>query len=75
MNLTSPLAWWAAIKWRIERPARQPDFGDMGTAFGLDASLEDAPEALPPPTRHWKGRFDVEAPRVRLVPPRLRRTG
>ena len=43
MNLMTGLAWLAAL--RQQRPERResPDLADMGTAFGLDASLAAAP--------------------------------
>ena len=44
--------WWSTLTWRRGRSSSQPDFADMGTAFGLDASLDDAgpsPAARPEP--------------------------
>jgi len=37
------MAWWRGLRWRWKAPrvARDPnDMGDMGTAFGLDASMQ-----------------------------------
>ena len=40
MNKGNHSPWWTMISWRGKAAAdRQPDFADMGTAFGLDASL------------------------------------
>jgi hypothetical protein len=39
MNWSSSLAWLAALAARRERGFAQTDRGDMGTAFGLDASI------------------------------------
>jgi len=41
MSWHSSLSWLAALfSLRGARRAREPDHGDMGTAFGLDASLD-----------------------------------
>jgi hypothetical protein len=32
--------WWAAIGLRRAEPAPDTDYADMGTAFGLDASMK-----------------------------------
>jgi hypothetical protein len=39
MNWSSSLAWLAALAARRERGFAETDRGDMGTAFGLDASI------------------------------------
>jgi hypothetical protein len=31
--------WWSALVLRRSAPAEDTDYADMGTAFGLDASL------------------------------------
>lgn len=31
--------WWSALVLRRSDPAQDTDYADMGTAFGLDASL------------------------------------
>jgi hypothetical protein len=39
--------WFGAMAQRREQARSSPDFGDMGTAFGLDASMEaDAAQSL-----------------------------
>jgi len=38
--------WWRWLRRTPARPRRKPDFGDHGTAFGLDLSLEQ--ERRPP---------------------------
>ena len=48
MNWNTGLAWLAALgRPHTTRPAGDPDHADMGTAFGLDASLRrfDADDA------------------------------
>ena len=46
MNLLHGLAWLASIASRRKTSVSEPDFADMGTALGLDASigLESQPE-------------------------------
>lgn len=40
MNLTNGIEWLASLaKQHAIGGAEEPDFADMGTAFGLDASL------------------------------------
>ena len=43
MNLIPGLAWFAALRWHRPERRQTPDLADMGTAFGLDASM-----AMPP---------------------------
>ena len=38
-------AWWSTMGLHKPEPARDTDFADMGTAFGLDASMVALPEA------------------------------
>lgn len=42
--------WWRWLRRTPVRPRRKPDFGDYGTAFGLELSLEQERNApgLPP---------------------------
>ncbi len=43
MRRTRGISWWRALRgrWVAARAARDPDDrGDMGTAFGMDASLQ-----------------------------------
>ena len=44
MKLRNTLAWLASITFR-RRAQPESDFADMGTAFGLDASLMDSAAA------------------------------
>jgi hypothetical protein len=41
--------WWASMKLHRQEPAPDTDYADMGTAFGLDASLRPEDAAPPPP--------------------------
>lgn len=44
MNWSNGLSWLSALKsWRIERIERGRDQAEMGTAFGLEASLAGSP--------------------------------
>lgn len=45
MNKVSNQAWWSTMGFHKPEPARETDYADMGTAFGLDASMAPAPEA------------------------------
>ena len=58
MNWENGLAWLAA-RARVRRAPRtgSPDHGDVGTAFGLDASFDAAPEPTPVPPAP-AGRWD-----------------
>jgi hypothetical protein len=47
MNWSARFSWWAALRSGRETRSAEADRGDMGTAFGLDASLE-SPATLPP---------------------------
>jgi hypothetical protein len=47
MNLVPTFAWFTHFKWHVPRRSSPPDFADMGTAFGLDASLDSEPAVLP----------------------------
>jgi len=66
MNWSEGLSWLAALGKRRHPPARDTDCADMGTAFGLDASLgapsvSEASHAAGPatqPAAHWKDRLD-----------------
>lgn len=62
MNWSSGFTWFSAWQARrAERRASGPDHGDMGTAFGLDASFGPvdppaaegvSPSPSPPPWEH-----------------------
>jgi hypothetical protein len=74
MNLRSSMTWWSGFKWRMPRPLVARDLADMGTAFGLDASLDLEPAE--PESRRAKaqknGRPVTGAPQQRAqggVPP------
>jgi hypothetical protein len=45
MNEARKQGWWSTVGFRKPEPARETDFADMGTAFGLDASMGPTPEA------------------------------
>lgn len=72
MNLVPPKAWLSAFRWQLPRRASGPDFADMGTAFGLDASLEAEPG--PPPAQE-KRRPGLGAPSGQRWLAGLRRAG
>ena len=44
MNKVPNQAWWSSMGFRKPEPAHEDDFADMGTAFGLDASMGPAAE-------------------------------
>ena len=49
-NAVSPNRWFHA--WRSQPREVQPDLADLGTAFGLDASFDEADRAArPAPTK------------------------
>ncbi len=67
MNKVSRLSWWSKVGSRKATPADDDDFADMGTAFGLDASMAaeeeiraaaptDADAELPKPNDRLNGR-------------------
>jgi hypothetical protein len=43
-------AWWSSLGFGKPVRAPDPDFADMGTAFGLDASMDTVPAAYNPPS-------------------------
>jgi hypothetical protein len=48
MSLIPSFSWFANLRWQRLRPASAADFGDMGTAFGLDATIDaDPPTTVP----------------------------
>jgi hypothetical protein len=47
MNWSSGLAWLAMLTARREQSFAETDRGDMGTAFGLDASIGAAGDSSP----------------------------
>jgi hypothetical protein len=44
MNKVPTLTWWKSMGLRKSEPTCDTDFADMGTAFGLDASMSPMPE-------------------------------
>lgn len=40
---SSSVPWWSALGFGKAAPAPESDYGDMGTAFGLDASMDTLP--------------------------------
>ena len=66
MNWAKGLSWWSVLRARrAEQRAVERDHGDMGTAFGLDASfgpIDDQPPmvrgAMPAPSSlPWEHRL------------------
>ena len=49
------LPWWASMGFPRPQPAADTDYADMGTAFGLDASLRPEGEAAERPATGDKG--------------------
>lgn len=48
MNWARGLSWWSALRAsRAEQRSAERDHGDMGTAFGLDASFGPIDEQPP----------------------------
>ena len=48
MNWAKGFSWWSALcARRAEQSVAEHDHGDMGTAFGLDASLGPIDESPP----------------------------
>lgn len=63
MNLLPRWMWMTSEAMRHDDRAPEPDPGDMGTAFGLDASLaspdeERAIAASPASDSRWQQRLD-----------------
>ena len=57
MSKSTSGSWWSSLGFGKAAPAPDSDYADMGTAFGLDASLDTLP--LPEPGadgRNEKGR-------------------
>ena len=53
-------SWWSSIGFGVKGAVRdEDDFADMGTAFGLDASLQGDAEPEPPES---KRALEREAP-------------
>jgi hypothetical protein len=43
-------AWWSSLGFGRLGRAPEHDYADMGTAFGLDASMDTVPSAYNPPS-------------------------
>jgi hypothetical protein len=43
-------AWWSSLGFGKSARATEHDYADMGTAFGLDASMDTVPAAYNPPS-------------------------
>jgi len=57
MSKSTSGSWWSSLGFGKAAPAPDSDYADMGTAFGLDASLDTLP--MPEPSgdaRNDKGR-------------------
>ena len=64
MNWVPSWAWFAHLGWARSQRHSLRDFADMGTAFGLDASLEFLPCAEPAMAKK-NGRPEIRAPQQR----------
>ena len=60
MNKVPSHPWWSSMGMHKPAPATDDDYADMGTAFGLDASLAPPAEADSPGIESQ--RFDFEGP-------------
>ena len=72
MSLVSPFSWFANLRWQRLQPAAPADFADMGTAFGLDASMDREPASTIPAVYNDSGRSRDGAPERRKSPVDLR---
>lgn len=43
MNKSTSGSWWSSLGFGKAAPAPDTDYADMGTAFGLDASMDPRP--------------------------------
>jgi hypothetical protein len=62
MNLVPTFSWLTQLRWQRARPAAPPDLADMGTAFGLDASMGAEPPSTMPAFFLRSGRPEEAAP-------------
>ena len=51
MNKPTSKPWWASLGFGTPKPAPDTDYADMGTAFGLDASMGSRPGELDAPPK------------------------
>ena len=47
MSKSTSGSWWSSLGFGKAAPAPDTDYADMGTAFGLDASLDTLPMPEP----------------------------
>jgi len=47
MSKATSIPWWSSLGFGKRAPAPDTDYADMGTAFGLDASLDTLPAPEP----------------------------
>ena len=47
MSKATSIPWWSSLGFGKRAPAPDTDYADMGTAFGLDASLDALPASEP----------------------------
>jgi hypothetical protein len=43
MSKSPSVPWWSSLGFGKPAPTKDTDYGDMGTAFGLDASMDTLP--------------------------------
>jgi len=48
MRKRAGTSWWASLGWGRNPAQKSTDFGDMGTAFGLDATFAGNTDIGPP---------------------------
>ena len=77
MSMALSFSWFANLRWQRRRSIASPDFGDMGTAFGLDASFDSDPPTTVPAVfmkneRPGEGAPAGEKPERRMSPADLR---
>ncbi len=57
MVKSSSVPWWSSLGFGKPAPAEDTDYADMGTAFGLDASMDTLPMPVEPsPAAKQNGR-------------------
>jgi hypothetical protein len=66
MSRVPPFSWFANLRWQRLRGVPPTDFGDMGTAFGLDASMDRDPPTTVPAFFMRNGRPTNGAPAMDL---------
>ena len=49
-DMSRMAAWWSSLGFNRALAPVDDDFADMGTAFGLDASMDTIPSAYMPPS-------------------------